>query len=165
MRLYYPIWYYCGIHSLLWSAFLTQFIQLPYSDINYSVHLIRCTIQIYTIYTNIGYRWHHYHGWRYNRLMLVSRHWLRTFTIFSQMPRLMLYKMYASDVHCLKIHTIWHMLISLILATDTLCTTDLYNICYAIIDMHIVTCYKTCHISRYVLRWIQNVDIHSDTYY
>ena len=119
---------------------------------------------LYHIY-NIGYRWHHYHGWRYNRLMLVSRHRLRTFTIFSQMPRLMLYKMYASDVHCLKIHTIWHMLISLILATDTLCTTDLYNICYAIIDMHIVTCYKTCHISRYVLRWIQNVDIHSDTYY
>lgn len=62
--------------------------------------------------------------------------------------RSMQYKAYASDVH-MKIHTttIRHIiLISMILATDTLYTTELYDICHAI-DMH-----AACYISTYVLK-------------
>jgi len=43
----------------------------------------------------------------------------------------------SSDMS-IKTRTIRHILISTILATDTLCTTDFYNTCYAI-DMH-ATC-------------------------
>jgi len=45
---------------------------------------------------------------------------------------MMQYKLYASEYVHIKIHTIRHMLISMLLAADTLCTTDLYNIHYAI---------------------------------
>lgn len=50
--------------------------------------------------------------------------------------RSMPYKLFASDVH-LKIHAIRHMLVFMVPATDALCTTNSYNICYAI-DMHVI---------------------------
>ena len=50
------------------------------------------------------------------------------FAMFGQAPRSLQYKIYASDVY-FTIYAIRHLLISVIPATDTLCTTDLYYIC------------------------------------